>query len=60
VQPSVPGQFGHPSIVSIPIADLPDWESVLVWRRGDETPTVRAFVDVAEEQLTTRSRRSAR
>jgi DNA-binding transcriptional LysR family regulator len=51
VQPSFPGQFAHPSIVSIPIADMPDWESVLVWRRRDETPTVRAFVDVAEEQL---------
>jgi DNA-binding transcriptional LysR family regulator len=51
VQPSFPGQFGHPGIVSIPIADMPDWESVLVWRRRDETPTVRAFVDVAKEQL---------
>jgi DNA-binding transcriptional LysR family regulator len=51
VHPSFPGQFGHPSIVSIPIADMPDWDTLLVWRRHEETPTVRAFVDVAKEQL---------
>jgi DNA-binding transcriptional LysR family regulator len=30
-------------IVSIPLTGLPDSAFALIWRRGEETPSVRAF-----------------
>jgi DNA-binding transcriptional LysR family regulator len=51
VHPAFTGQFAHPSIRCLPIADLPAWESALVWRRGDRGSRLRAFVEVAERVL---------
>jgi DNA-binding transcriptional LysR family regulator len=48
---SFPDHFAHPSIRYVTIADLPKWESALVWRRKGSGPRVRAFVGVAKEVL---------
>ena len=43
-----PDHVVHPGVRYVPISDLPAWESVLVWRRRDAGPRVRAFVEVAQ------------
>jgi DNA-binding transcriptional LysR family regulator len=48
---SFPDHIAHPSIRYVPIADLPRWESALVWLRQGAGPRVRAFARVANEVL---------
>ncbi len=48
---SIAAQFPAPGIRCVPIADLPAWDSALVWRRGDRSPWLRAFAGVAEDVL---------
>ena len=48
---SIAEQFPRPGIACVPIADLPAWDSALVWRRNDRSPWLRSFARVAEEVL---------
>jgi DNA-binding transcriptional LysR family regulator len=48
---SIAAQFPQPDITCVPIADLPPWDSALVWRRGDRSPWLRSFARIAEELL---------
>lgn len=56
VHPAFVGQFAHPSIATVPITDLPPWESGLAWRRDSRDPRLHIFAQVAEEVLQTQSR----
>jgi DNA-binding transcriptional LysR family regulator len=51
VTASIGEQFTQPGIRCVPIADLPAWDSALVWRRNDRSPWLWAFAGVAEEVL---------
>lgn len=51
VHPAFAEQFAHPSVRCVPIADMPGWESALIWRRDDSGPLLREFVGSAEEAL---------
>jgi DNA-binding transcriptional LysR family regulator len=48
---SVPRYRSHPDIDYRPLQGLPLAESALVWRRGAESPALRAFVEVANELI---------
>ena len=48
---SIAEQFPRPQIRCVPIADLPAWDTALVWRRGDRSPWLRSFARIAEEVL---------
>ncbi len=54
VHPAFAGQFAHPDIRTVPIADMPPWESGLVVPRGERQPRIRAFLEVADEVLAPR------
>jgi DNA-binding transcriptional LysR family regulator len=45
--PSFADHFAHPSIVYLPISDLPMWETALVWRPGEAGARAQAFLEVA-------------
>lgn len=51
VHPAFADQFADPSIRAVPIADMPRWESALVWRQGHPDRRLRDFLAVAEELL---------
>lgn len=54
VQPTVATaipRFAHPNVVCIPITDMPESKTALVWRRGASDPRVRALIIVAREIL---------
>jgi DNA-binding transcriptional LysR family regulator len=51
VHPTFPDQFADPGIRCVPIADMPEWESALVWRRRNSDRRLRAFVETAEDVL---------
>jgi hypothetical protein len=56
VQPTVASaisRFAHPNIVCIPITDMPESKTALVWRRGPADPPVRALINVARDVLQT-------
>jgi DNA-binding transcriptional LysR family regulator len=58
VHPTVPSfrfHFGHPNIVYVPIKDMADSETALLWRRRMSHPAARAFVAVARDVLSARS-----
>jgi DNA-binding transcriptional LysR family regulator len=42
--------YAHPRVRYVPIRDLPPSRSVLVWRRGDRTPSLRAFLRADAER----------
>jgi DNA-binding transcriptional LysR family regulator len=48
---SFAAHYGHPNVRYIPIADMPDAETVLVWRRRNPPPAVRGFVGIARGRL---------
>jgi DNA-binding transcriptional LysR family regulator len=52
VHPTVPSfaaYFGHPNIVYVPITDMAESKTALLWRRRMSHPTARAFVAVARD-----------
>ena len=49
--PSVGEHVAHPDIRYVPISDLPEWETALVWRRRRPSRRLRAFIAVAEDVL---------
>jgi DNA-binding transcriptional LysR family regulator len=49
--PSVAAYMGDLDLVYVPIADMPPMRSALVWRRLDRDPRLRAFIQVAREEL---------
>lgn len=51
VHPTFAGQFADPGIRCVEITDMPFWTSVLVWRRHDPAPQLRAFIEVADATL---------
>lgn len=54
VHPTVPSfaqYFGQPGITYLPIVDMPDARSGLVWRRRSADPRMREFVRVTRETL---------
>ena len=54
VHPTVPSTyeyFGHPEVTQVPISDLPDPRTALIWRRGVSDARLRAFAGVATEIL---------
>jgi DNA-binding transcriptional LysR family regulator len=52
VHPTVPSfaaYFGHPNIVYVPITDMAESKTALLWRRRMSHPAARAFVDIARD-----------
>jgi DNA-binding transcriptional LysR family regulator len=49
--PSVAKHWGHPNIVYVPIADMPEGKSGLVWPRRSSDPRLRAFIPIARNVL---------
>jgi DNA-binding transcriptional LysR family regulator len=43
--------YPHPSVVAVPIRDLPASETALVWRRGNRSAKVTAFAEVATDLM---------
>jgi DNA-binding transcriptional LysR family regulator len=57
VHPTVPSfaeYFGQPGIIYVPISDMPQQRSGLVWRRRDTNPRLRALIRAARAVLATR------
>ena len=54
VQPTVASampRFAHVNVVCVPITDMPESKTVLVWRRGTSDRRLRALIRVAREVL---------
>jgi hypothetical protein len=51
VHPAFAGQFADQSIRCVPIADMPEWETGLMWRRGNSDRRLGAFVETAGDVL---------
>lgn len=47
VHPAFEGQFAHPGIRCVPIADMPEWETVVIHRSGERDPLVSRFLETA-------------
>ncbi len=43
----VPDGLAHPGVIAVPLVDGPRVATQLVWRSGDDTPIVRAFLGLA-------------
>src|SRR3954464_4058888 len=48
---SFASHYGHPNVRYVPITDMPAADTVLVWRRRDPAPALRAFIGIARGSL---------